>query len=186
MFKQMSHGLAGRALTVLLLLAGLAALLWLALFLVTPRGPHKTLVEASPNAPTSDTPAWGRLERLRIAVERPTLFISMANGFTLQTRWFFGGSQPADLEAFLRGLRLPPPVLSPLLNQANWVQDTRGIWVPTTTEIVLGLTPEARQTLYPVLAQFREIILAVTYILVVFSIVVQGLSLRHVVQRLIR
>ncbi len=32
----------------------------------------------------------------------------------------------------------------------------------------------------------REIILAVTYILVVFSIIVQGLSLRHVVQRLIR
>ncbi len=156
MLKQMSQGLAGRALTVLLLLASLAALLWLALFLVTPRGSHQTLAGAAPNAPTGDTPPWGRLERLRIAVERPTLFISMADGFALQTRWFFGGSQPGDLEAFLRGLKLPPPVLSPLLNQANWVQDARGIWVPTTTEIVLGLTPEARQTLYPILAQFRE------------------------------
>jgi monovalent cation:H+ antiporter, CPA1 family len=32
----------------------------------------------------------------------------------------------------------------------------------------------------------REIILAVTYILVVFSIVVQGLTIQHVVQRVLR
>lgn len=156
MLKLMSQRPAGRWLAVLILIGGLMAVLWLVIFSGTPVPPGEASQGVAPASQGGAGPPWGRLERLRITVERPSLFIKPANAFNLQERWFFGGFQPAELQALLGGLDLPPAVRTPLLNTSNWLQDARGVWVPTSPDIVFALPRPAREKLYPLLEQFRE------------------------------
>lgn len=146
---------AGRWLAVLVLVGGLAMALW---FWRCSPSPDSRLggVSSSSNSQTNKTPRWGRLERQRITIERPKAFVSLSSGFALQKAWFFGGIQPDNLDKFLRGLPLPAANQAPLLNRSNWTVDPHGVWVPAPPDVVLALTPEARQALYPLLAQFPE------------------------------
>ena len=82
---------------------------------------------SSSDAAANNTPPWGHLERQRITIERPKAFVSLSHGFALQKAWFFGGIQPDKLEAFLRGMPLPPKIQAHLLDRSKWKVETQSI-----------------------------------------------------------
>jgi len=147
---------AGRWLAVLVLVGAAAVAVRLWTRSPEPAGGPNADLSSSGRDQTNATPPWGQLVRQRITIERPKAFVSLSRGFALQKAWFFGGIQPDKLDAFLRGLPFPTTTQATLLNQSAWTVESQGVWVPAPADLILGMTREARQALYPLLAQFPE------------------------------
>jgi len=101
---------------------------------------------------TDTNPPWGRLERLRITIERPRRFIDPSGLAEVPDHWFFGGTHSNDLHALFQRAAISETDFNP----ARWQVTRDGIRVPVNAELLLSLSPEARQTLYPLLGQFPE------------------------------
>jgi hypothetical protein len=154
---------------VLLTLLGLLIVPWLvvtAAFIWTrtarpPAGPAPAVATRPAPMPTGRTfyshpGPWGDLEYVRIAIEPPEEFISLDSPDAGPPRWFFRNATREQLLELFRSVDLSGSQMAALLESARWEQAADGWWVAPGSDLVLGLSPPARQRIYSVLAQFPE------------------------------
>jgi hypothetical protein len=110
------------------------------------------------DAKTQEAPPWGRLEYVRIALERPEEFFTNSV-HRLPTRWVFRNHTEQQFTAFLASIDLPPVARKWLGDRAHWQIEPRAIVVMPPPEIVLSLGREPRAKLYDLLAQNPENVL---------------------------
>jgi len=104
-------------------------------------------------AQSTNLAPWGKLERVRITIERPRAMISAsAERYPRQTEWFFGTASDRDLEDFFEAAGLPPQAVDP----SSWLHVTGGIRVPVDPDLAATLSNRARQAIYPMLARYEQ------------------------------
>lgn len=96
---------------------------------------------------------WGKLEVVRIEIERPDEFIYSEIEPPAPTRWFFHGHSPEQLAALFNQDDLKKEQRRSLLDQRAWTIQPDGIWITPSRDLVLGLSPEARARLYGILGK---------------------------------
>lgn len=99
---------------------------------------------------------WGTLELLRVEIERPDEFMSSRLPPVEPSRWFFVGFKTNQLQQIFSTADLTDSQRRVLLDPAHWEAQPKGIIVIPGRETVLGLSPEARQRLYGILATNSE------------------------------
>jgi hypothetical protein len=146
-------------LAAFLLCVGLILGRWLGSWL--DRSPRPAApVAGNPNAaaPEADTHRelrsgpWGALEILKIEIERPDEFISSTPPAPIVSRWFFPGFSTNQLLRAFNQDDLTREQKDALLDPRRWEIQTNGIYVTPGSDIILSLSPEARQRLYSILA----------------------------------
>ncbi len=165
-----AHGRSGiRASWQGRLLAGLCALQFILLIALvwkntgsgnaTTNQPPKLEQPVASPAPQNHEPVffghpgpWGELEYTRINIEPLDEFVPVDGGNFEQTRWFFPGYTRTQLSAFFNGCDLTTLQRAALLNPAAWADDTNGIVVTPSTDLVLELNAQARKQIYSMLA----------------------------------
>jgi len=95
---------------------------------------------------------WGTLEILRIEIELPDEFIGTRPPPVAESRWDFPGLTAKQVEALFAENDLSDAQRKSLLNPGRWDIRTNGVSVKPGTQIILGLSPGARQRLYSILA----------------------------------
>jgi hypothetical protein len=120
---------------------------------------------AAVNAPNPSLPQhwarcaagpWGDLEWVHIAIERPDEFISLSQPVISQSRWLFEGYSPEQLAGLFRASGLTGQQRELLLDRNRWEAGSNGVYVTPDRALILGLSPEARQRIYNVLAESPE------------------------------
>lgn len=99
---------------------------------------------------------WGDLEFAKIAIERPDQYISFNFSTNKPARWFFQNFSPLQLANLFHAAHLNEAQLTALLDASKWVLATNGIYVTPGRDLILGMTPQARQHIYSVLAESPE------------------------------
>lgn len=95
---------------------------------------------------------WGRLRYTRMVIEPPREFFRGHVRFDSDSRWFFPGMSPADIEAFLETVPLSAEQRRTISKAPREPADD-GIWVDPPEELVLALEPAARARIYALLAR---------------------------------
>ncbi|HVS52029.1 MAG TPA: hypothetical protein VHD62_06705 [Opitutaceae bacterium] len=153
-------------------LAGLAALVLLpwvfVLWLARERSTSPSPVLKSTPAATAAAPApapgsgwvalapgpWGNLQSTRIVIEPPEDYVPTGYIKPDALRWIFKGYSPATLDALWQRAGLSTAQRQ-VLAEATKVE--RGaIAIDPSPEFIIGLTPQARATIYVALAEFPE------------------------------
>ncbi len=156
------------AITVVAVLPWLAVL-WL-LRTPPPAAPPPAPASGTPAQPASGAPVlagkdgyqlgapgpWGRIRTTRIFIEPPADFIPPYFSTPQPLRWTFPGFSPAALEALWTEARLSPAERAALAAPDRNTVSSGGIVVSPPPDVVLGLSPAARATIYTVLARFPE------------------------------
>lgn len=107
---------------------------------------------------------WGRLEYLPIAISPPEQYVDLERVDFPPPRWFFGPyTRQAILDLF-RSSDLTPEHRVGLMQEHRWQQTPAGWWITPDPTLLLDLSPDARQQIYPVLAQFPENPQSVPYV----------------------
>lgn len=96
---------------------------------------------------------WGELEYVRINIVSPDDFLAADVDAIPPTQWRFGGYDIARLSNFLRTCKLTQEQQTELLQTGNWAVSDQGVTIVPSEKLVLGLSPEARQQIYAVLAE---------------------------------
>ncbi len=95
---------------------------------------------------------WGTLQVTKIAIERPDEFISVGRFRTSTNRWFFENLEPNHLRDFFSENGLTAEQQSSLSDTNRWQITADGIYVTPGEDIILGLSPVARENIYRVLS----------------------------------
>ena len=115
--------------------------------------PSSSRQSPEPQENTSPVPPWGRLEKVRITIERPRAIISASSDrYPTQREWLFGGLTAVEVEALLRSAGAAEFTT----NLPAWREDSQGTHVPVDPGLILGMSSQARQALYPRLARWTE------------------------------
>jgi hypothetical protein len=99
---------------------------------------------------------WGNVECVRIEVEMPEAFVSLEEVKSFQAHWFFKNQTQEQTVEFLKAADLTPAQLDSVLKAAKWEPTAAGCWVSPSDELVLALSPKARQKIYLLLSDFPE------------------------------
>lgn len=99
---------------------------------------------------------WGTLELLRIEIERPEEFMSSRPPPVEPSRWFFAGFNANQLRQLFDAPDLTVTQRRTLLDTSHWDVQPNGIYVTPGSGTVLGLSSDARQRLYGILATNTE------------------------------
>jgi hypothetical protein len=97
---------------------------------------------------------WGELEYVRINIERPDEYVAVDTGPLSDTVWQFIGMKESQVLELFAAAPLTPAQRTHLAEKSRWQSLTNGIAVTPGSEVILGLSPPARQKIYGVLAQF--------------------------------
>ncbi len=119
------------------------------------------------NSPIADTPAksvgipdqatplkpgpWGNLEAIPIAIEPPEELLTIRMIENIDPRWHFDGYTFEELDGLFHRAELTDSEESELLDVTKWEHSDGAIIVPASRELVLGLSPESRKTIYEAL-----------------------------------
>ena len=143
------------------LLAGIAtlALPWLVVGAVYLRSGGAADVGEPPPAATGPTRTaaggpWGHLSVTPIIVSPPLEYVAADWGRSDEPyRWFFPGTTPDVLRAFLNSTGLSPDEVSRLEAGARPDDRIRGLTIQPDLELLRGLSPDVRARLYLQLAR---------------------------------
>lgn len=94
-----------------------------------------------------DPGPWGKLELTRINIEPPSAFIDDYVRFA-PARWTFANTTPRQLEAILEAAKLTPSQRTAILAAAVEDPSVLGQVVTPSTDIIMGLSKEARAKIY--------------------------------------
>lgn len=119
------------------------------------------------NAPTADTPEksvkipdraislkagpWGNMEAVPISIEPPEELLTIGMIENIDPRWHFDGCSFEEIDALFHRAGLTASQESELLDVTKWENANGAIIVPASRELVLGLSPDARKTIYEAL-----------------------------------
>jgi len=96
---------------------------------------------------------WGELEYIPILIETPDEFLSVAGqGGREETVWFFQNLSVTAMAEIFNAAGLSRVERDWLLDQRNWMPVTNGFAISPPPHILMGISPEARQRIYSVLA----------------------------------
>jgi hypothetical protein len=111
-------------------------------------------VPNGPSRPASSGP-WGRLTVTPIIVSPPLEYVAADWGRMDpdQYRWFFPGTSPDVLRAFLSSTGLTPDQIARLEATARPDERIRGLTIAPDLELLRGLTPDVRSRIYTQLAR---------------------------------
>lgn len=145
----------------LVILLPWAAILWLQRP-AAPKTPAPAQSQATAAAPVLGTPSqlggvgpWGQLEYSRIVIEPPEDFVPSFYTQPQPLLWVFKGMSEGDLEELWRRAGLSSEQRQSLRG-ARRHSTPGGIVLEPDTALILSLSPEARATLYAVLAAWSE------------------------------
>ena len=100
---------------------------------------------------------WGVLEYTRIAVEPPEDYVSVETAAEYKPeRWVFAGQTRAQVADFFRSCDFTPSQRESLIEKAGWEEQADATAVIPDRDLVLGMSPKARQGVYAVLARTKE------------------------------
>lgn len=99
---------------------------------------------------------WGRIRSTRIFIEPPADFIPPYFSTPQPLRWTFPGFTLAALESLWDQARLSPAQRAALAAPDRCNAEPGGIVLTPPPDVVLGLSPESRATIYAVLARFPQ------------------------------
>ncbi len=103
-------------------------------------------------SPEAGRGPWGRLRYIPITISPPLELVPQAAPPTSQEiEWHFPDMIPARLPALLSEIGLSGPLLKKLVSLAEVNLEIEGLTVHPTPEIVLGMSPKDRSSLYAVL-----------------------------------
>jgi hypothetical protein len=97
---------------------------------------------------------WGMLTGTRIIIEPPVEFVP-SEWASKPTRWFFGNQSRRQVEDLFAGAALTKAQRRSLL-AATREESAGGVTVMPDRDLVLDLSPEARERIYTVLAAYPE------------------------------
>jgi hypothetical protein len=104
---------------------------------------------AGPEQPGNEAP-WGQIEYTSFNLERPDEERLLAQPLP-PTQWLFDGYTETALEKFLSGPDLTREQARELTNKTRWMAAGNGWRVMPTVDVLLDLSPPARQRIYGVL-----------------------------------
>lgn len=96
---------------------------------------------------------WGEIEYIRVNLEIPEEFVDGEEQALGPTKWFFPGTTPEQLLAFFAASPLTEAQRAELRDVTQWAPAADGILLKPSSELILGLTPEARSAIYAQLAR---------------------------------
>lgn len=121
---------------------------------------RNTAGSIAPGPATQPTPGhagpWGRLESSRILIEPPEDFVPSFYTTPQPLRWTFAGYTDAALAAVWQQAGLSPAQRQSLDHPSRRENSANGIILHPETELVLGLSPDARAKIYTALAVFPQ------------------------------
>ena len=109
-----------------------------------------------PAARSTETPPWGEIEYVPIALDRPEDYFTNDVKETVQTVWVFRNHTGQQLDSFFGSLHLTGPAAAYLTNHANWEILPRAIRLSPPPDVVVSLGPDARRSLYDLLGHNPE------------------------------
>lgn len=121
--------------------------------------PSTTPAPASPFEPgviEAKPGPWGRVVYTRILIEPPEELVGRTQQSSLPVRWTFTGYTPGRINELWQAAGLPAAVVAELNAPENRTYTGDRTEIRVRHEILRGLTPEARATVYDVLATFPE------------------------------
>jgi hypothetical protein len=109
-----------------------------------------------PAANTANTPPWGQIEYVPIALDRPEDYFTNDLKEAAGTVWVFRNHTEQQLSALFASLNLEANAQSYLTNRAHWEMLPRAIRLSPPPEVVISLSAETRRQLYELLAHNPE------------------------------
>lgn len=109
-----------------------------------------------PGAHSTNTPPWGQIEYVPIALDRPEDYFTNDLKEAAKTVWVFRNHTEQQLEALFSALNLDAAARSYLTNRAHWEMLPRAIRLSPPPEVVMSLGPDSRRQLYELLAHNPE------------------------------
>ena len=106
--------------------------------------------------PPTNTPPWGHLEYVPIALDRPDEFFTNDPPRNVKATWSFGNRTEQQLLSLLDSLNLTETARSYLTDRSHWDVSRGSIKITPPPEVVLGLDANTRQHLYETLALNTE------------------------------
>lgn len=130
--------------------------LCVAVFFAARRPPPAATAPVAPVAPEPPPEAgpWGRLERVAFHLEQPHSHLSPSACSTETPAWVLPGMTAAALPGTLANAGLTAPQVAALARDARC--EPAGCVLRPTEDVVLGLSPAARSTLYGELGRFPQ------------------------------
>ena len=101
---------------------------------------------------------WGNVEYVPMFLEVPEEYLSVRADEAADRRWFFGGMKADQLSSALAKVEFTDEQRQKLL-QAKTEAAQNGVYVTPPKDLVLSMSPTARQQVYRFLSQFPENIL---------------------------
>lgn len=99
---------------------------------------------------------WGELEYLRVNLELPEEFVDGEEQAIRPTRWFFAETTREQMRTLIAGWPVTETQRAELANESGWVDDGGGVLMTPSSELILGLSPEARAAIYSWLARSKR------------------------------
>lgn len=93
---------------------------------------------------------WGSLQYSVISLEMSEVYAELFHCRELP-EWFFPGFGEEDMARLAREAGLPPTQMAGFLEKSRWTPEEGGILVRPDRDLVLSLSPEAREKIYAVL-----------------------------------
>ena len=122
-----------------------------------------TVMEVRPEVPVSPSvaaagpvPEFGRLEVVKIVLERPEESLAFHPDEIKPAKWWFPSMDQAEVTAFLRSAGVGSSLLALLDGPGVVNTESRGVSVVPPKALVLGLSRETRGIVYARLAEFPE------------------------------
>ncbi len=107
-------------------------------------------------APTEPVPEFGRLEVVKIVLERSEESLAFHPDDIKPAKWWFPSMDQAETTEFLRSSGVSNSLLSLLDGPGVVNAESRGVSIVPPKALVFGLSREARGVVYAKLAEFQE------------------------------
>lgn len=124
---------------------------------------NRRLSQAKPATEASAPPVfrarpgpWGDLDYFTVYLEASIATLKNMDLPTYDTVWKFVGYTDDQVAKLFESVKMPPEVLSELLERKKWRRDGKTVAVYPSREAVLGLPSDARATIYQILGRWEE------------------------------
>jgi len=127
-----------------------------AYYLLKPHFAHHSPIDLAdlPDHATSLRPGpWGNLETIPIRIAPPEEYLPIASLQEHGRRWNFVGYSPEMVSALFATLDLSSSQKAELLDITHWKQDSQGISIEPSSDLVFSLSTSARKAIYNALLQ---------------------------------
>lgn len=111
---------------------------------------------SGPAASGKEEHAWGRLDFVKITIERPDEFISLAPTPPQYRDWFFPNYNAERLGDLINSCDFSAAARAYLLDQTHWSTRTNGVVITKNSDIVMEMSPATRQKIYTVLSESTQ------------------------------